>query len=678
MNKEALLEQFKEWQENDEYEKVVAAVLALPEDQLDTEIMYALARAYLEIGEHKSAIAVLEGLRKTEENTYLWNFRYGSALYLTTEDDSECQEDEALCENMLRRAVIHFARSMNMNPPEKTLAKASEMIEIIEEKLGIFDDEEELDEDVEVYDPDDMAAIDEHIQKYFGEAPTVLHEIKSEDIHVDVYVVPPTEKRNYYTLITMGMGAHEMNTPEELENKSRAELLMCLPPDWKIGEDALEWYWPIGMLKSLTHLPIDCDTWLGWGHTVDNQAELGPNTKLCGSLLVHPEDVEDGADECVLPNGDVVNFLEVIPLYREEMEFKIDNDTTELLKAMNGVNHIVDINRPNSCEDYISPTERFDNFRRHARKIPQKNLPLEQINGANHISLFLRWCIEHNLLEDGFYQQCPDFARDIKDGKVTDLRGFFLDVFDGYLEIGRFSFVGANFLSYYYGGFDGRPYYPADVDDYAEQYFGTERYNSEEFQDEAYLFVPFDEDYYKGMSKYIQKAFDEFITGFVESSIEEDKEKLETVCDILKISGEALQPEHFYYGDYVLPEGIEEAESNKALMVFSTSEDCADADSVIHLLNYALVPFFHIIAAVDIPAENPIEWAEQNFTRANDIELGEASERYDEVAGRLGYYPIMLTCYGEPDNGMSLLIPDGDKKIARFIVIETKPDEQAD
>ena len=41
--------------------------------------------------------------------------------------------------------------------------------------------------------------------------------------------------------------------------------------------------------------------------------------------------------------------------------------------------------------------------------------------------------------------------------------------------------------------------YPADVDDNALRFFGPERYHSNEFQDEAYLFIPFDEDYYQAI-----------------------------------------------------------------------------------------------------------------------------------------------------------------------------------
>ena len=51
------------------------------------------------------------------------------------------------------------------------------------------------------------------------------------------------------------------------------------------------------------------------------------------------------------------------------------------------------------------------------------------------------------------------------------------------------------------------PYYPADIDDYALKYFGPERYHSDEFQDEAYLFIPFDEDYYQAMAEVIGERF---------------------------------------------------------------------------------------------------------------------------------------------------------------------------
>ena len=50
--------------------------------------------------------------------------------------------------------------------------------------------------------------------------------------------------------------------------------------------------------------------------------------------------------------------------------------------------------------------------------------------------------------------------------------------------------------------------YPADVDDNALRFFGPERYHSDEFQDEAYLFIPFEEDYYQAMAEVIEERFE--------------------------------------------------------------------------------------------------------------------------------------------------------------------------
>ena len=91
----------------------------------------------------------------------------------------------------------------------------------------------------EVYSDDEMSAVEQHIKNTFGEFENVFHELVSPDIHVDICVVPPSEKRDYYTLVTMGMGAHRMDVPEELAEYKleRAELAISLPADWKMKKD---------------------------------------------------------------------------------------------------------------------------------------------------------------------------------------------------------------------------------------------------------------------------------------------------------------------------------------------------------------------------------------------------------------------------------------------------------
>ncbi|MFQ7319995.1 MAG: suppressor of fused domain protein [Faecalibacterium sp.] len=210
----------------------------------------------------------------------------------------------------------------------------------------------------EVYSEDEMSAIEQHIQSTFGAFDQVFHELDSPDIHVDICVVPPSERRNYYTLVTMGMGAHRMNVPKELAEYKleRAELAIALPPDWKLDEDSMQeqrWYWPVGLLKVLARLPISNDTWLGFGHTMEKQSPFAEDTELCAAILTGPQDMDlDTCGEvCILPGGEEVNFYQVLPLYREEMEYKLEHDADALLERLAAVSFVVCPDRPSCLEE---------------------------------------------------------------------------------------------------------------------------------------------------------------------------------------------------------------------------------------------------------------------------------------------------------------------------------------
>ena len=210
----------------------------------------------------------------------------------------------------------------------------------------------------EVYSEDEMSAIEQHIKNTFGEFENVFHELVSPDIHVDICVVPPSERRNYYTLVTMGMGAHRMNVPKELAEYKleRAELAIALPPDWKLDKDSMQeerWYWPIGLLKVLARLPISNDTWLGFGHTMEKQSPFAEDTELCAAILTGLQDMDlDTCGEvCILPGGEEVNFYQVLPLYREEMEYKLEHDADALLERLAAVSFVVCPDRPSCLEE---------------------------------------------------------------------------------------------------------------------------------------------------------------------------------------------------------------------------------------------------------------------------------------------------------------------------------------
>ena len=369
----------------------------------------------------------------------------------------------------------------------------------------------------EVYSEDEMSAIEQHIKNTFGEFENVFHELVSPDIHVDICVVPPSEERDYCTLVTMGMGAHRMNVPEELAEYKleRAELAIALPADWKLVQESMQderWYWPIRLLKVLARLPIASDTWLGFGHTMDNKENFAENTKLCAAILTGPQSTEEGGEVCTLPGGEEVNFYQVIPLYEDELDYKLEHDVDALLNKMRGISFVVNPTRQNAITRGTLSNDNFDgemdDASYHLESIEEKELPIDPINAYNHMAIYLRWCMEHDLMGEDFLKEYSEVAKQVKaDPASVDLREFIRDELDGCLFSVLFNQQGRAFAGYYYGEGDS-PYYPADIDDNALRFFGPERYHSDEFQDEAYLFIPFDEDYYQAMAEVIGERFE--------------------------------------------------------------------------------------------------------------------------------------------------------------------------
>ncbi len=145
----------------------------------------------------------------------------------------------------------------------------------------------------------------------------------------------------------------------------------------------------------------------------------------------------------------------------------------------------------------------------HCNKIKNDRLELDEICGVNHIAVFIRWAKETNFLSDKFIEKCPEIAAD-----NPDYRDIFYnnELINRKLRIGFFKEEIQDFVRrfYVFGGERTNTRYPHCVDLHAEAVMGSEEYNNPKYKDEAYLFVPYDEEYYKGLSSYIDKEFEKY------------------------------------------------------------------------------------------------------------------------------------------------------------------------
>lgn len=194
-----------------------------------------------------------------------------------------------------------------------------------------------------------------HISETVGAPELVLHERRSELVHIDVHLIPPQPEQPFNVLVTSGMSDKPMRAPEKHSNLRYAELSIALPADWPLTVEDLQDeknYWPIRMLKKIARFPHVHDTWVWKSHTIENGNPSAPfhdSTFLSVSLLAPPIGLLNDFEICHCSPEKEVHFFSIIPLYKEEMQLKLRLGMGPLVEAFQrqGITMLIDPMRQN-------------------------------------------------------------------------------------------------------------------------------------------------------------------------------------------------------------------------------------------------------------------------------------------------------------------------------------------
>lgn len=171
---------------------------------------------------------------------------------------------------------------------------------------------------------------------------TVTHEftiLDSPEMHVDVCVVKSADPYPAQRLVTCGMGGRCMNLPENARKNSpdRIELMIDLPVDWGLDCNSLqqeELNWPVRLLKTLAEYPWVEGGWLRLGYALSWPEPLAGNTRLSGIILSSPAVESFGKCEVKVASGKTVQICQIIPLYPEELDYRLEHGTRKLYERL--------------------------------------------------------------------------------------------------------------------------------------------------------------------------------------------------------------------------------------------------------------------------------------------------------------------------------------------------------
>ena len=384
-----LYKKIQDMHEADEHHQIIELIKSTDCYEQDFQLVCVLARAYNCLEDYDEAIFLLESIEEEGKNDALWNYRLGYSYFYKYDDLPNLEKSLELVQRgydlgdelaLEQLAIIKDYLKRELNEEEAAIignAKtevddAYNSIEVVKEHLGYdngkapiaIDDENQEYTPPLMYDGAEMEAVEAHVKKYFGNFDNVLHEIMSLDLHIDLLIIEPRLEHDYYTIVTMGSGAYEMSVPEDANCPRRIELMINLPKDWNIHSEDEKDYWPLRWLKILARFSINENTWLAWGHTIPAGRPLAENTELNCIMLTAPEQFGNNSVIATLPNGEEVAFWQIMPLYEDEVQFKLRYGAQELERKFEEFPAVIDLNRPCVCEPlplkYYGENRRFD------------------------------------------------------------------------------------------------------------------------------------------------------------------------------------------------------------------------------------------------------------------------------------------------------------------------------
>lgn len=387
------------------------------------------------------------------------------------------------------------------------------------------------------YTPYEAQTIQDHIIKYYGNISRTIMVKECARLDLKLYIIEPTKERDFYTVITSGMGAYKMELPDDFkdDNVDRIELLIYLSPNWDIdgafrassssttgliidgkvtplfGNINAQWNYPIQILKNLAQAPVNNESYFVMGNIMDDETPFSDSTSDSGGILIFPAYATEEGQVCQLTSGEKVGFLQVMPITTNEIERAANLNRNLIFHKLIFHNFII------YQDIYLYDYENiFDDGMLHLLPLYKENLVQQsgELNAFNHMAILLRWLIEHDMMSDEFASKYSAEINTVKTSPESiDLRKFIVDKLIGTL---RYEILNDDIIdfveSYCLNNPDEgiREQYYDDIADYVIEYFKKNNVDTDEMCDTEYCFMELTEQYYKDIAKIIDENYKEY------------------------------------------------------------------------------------------------------------------------------------------------------------------------
>lgn len=162
-----------------------------------------------------------------------------------------------------------------------------------------------------------------------------------------IHLIEASKSRPYKVLHTVGLSQYNQPVSDRFPEYKNIELYICLPDYWNLETND----WPITWLNALAEVPQKKMTWFGPGDTIPAGNPVKPiDEKFTQNhfMLVEPMLFKNELNGLKKGENDI-SFLAVIPIYQEELEYKLRSSAKVFLAKyqFKKYNELVDEYRDN-------------------------------------------------------------------------------------------------------------------------------------------------------------------------------------------------------------------------------------------------------------------------------------------------------------------------------------------
>ena len=358
---ENFLCEMEELMNDGKFEEVVARIDELDSVELTTQILLMKAHCLSQLAKYREAYNTLSDIQSEVQDddisyyielagVYFGMHKYKSAVKTA----NHCLEIDENCVEAWLILCLVYKETNDMQKFEDASTIAKELD--FDSWDEIFGDKTNT---LAKYTEKEKETVLKYITTIFGDKKEFITDEQNPEHPIKVIEVTDNSNPEYRTLVSFGLGAYK--GLEDVDNGfsliHRCEMAAYIPTylDEEEYLHTRQWVARI-MLQFAEMIELD-ESFIDVGHTISYGKYVDDEVKYNGVLFVFND--RSYKYRCKLPDGDTLSVLQMIPLYEEELFYKIENSFGELydklFKKFGDKTDMIYPNRENTC---ITPVKK--------------------------------------------------------------------------------------------------------------------------------------------------------------------------------------------------------------------------------------------------------------------------------------------------------------------------------